>query len=451
MEMKKNFYVTLYLLIPLIFAGITILGVFAAYQLAATPEKLHHSLLINVYTLALAIGCISFAAGLMILRLFLKPLGEFMEKANKMPVFSDVPADEAVNITDDFSRINQVLDSVANILGKVEARELFPEIIGPGAAMRQVFTQILKAAPTDSTVLIAGESGTGKELIANSIYKHSLRNNNPFVTINCVAIPEGLLESELFGHEKGAFTGATAQKKGKFELADGGTVFLDEIGDMAPATQAKLLRVLQEKKFERVGGSQTITVDVRFIAATNKNLAEMIKTGAFREDLFYRLNVLSIHLPPLRERMEDIPFLVEHFIKESGKDLKMHHRVMQALIGYGWPGNVRELRNIIERAAIFAENTIEEIHLPPEMNGLPNHQNSSARQDQPLDQKLIEIEKGMIIEAISRAGGVQARAANLLGINQRSLWHRVKKYNIDVSTLKSPTEQKPKESNNVSA
>jgi len=440
MGKKKNFYVTLYILIPLIFSGITVLGIFAAYQLAAAPEKLHHSLLINIYTLSLVVGCISFAAGLLILRLFLKPLSEFVEKAKKMPVLYDVPADEEVNITDDLSRINQVFESVANILGKVEARELFPEIIGPGAAMRNIFTQIIKAAPTDSTVLITGESGTGKELIADSIYKHSLRKNNPFITINCVAIPEGLLESELFGHEKGAFTGATAQKKGKFELADGGTIFLDEIGDMPPATQAKLLRVLQEKKFERVGGSQTITVDVRFLAATNKNPAEMIKTGAFREDLFYRLNVLSIHLPPLRERMEDIPFLVEHFIKASGKDLQIHHRVMQALIGYGWPGNVRELQNVIERAAIFAENTIEEIHLPPELTGLPNHQNFSTKQDQPLDQKLIEIEKGMIIEAISRAGGVQARAANLLGINQRSLWHRVKKYNIDVSTLKNTKE-----------
>jgi len=166
----------------------------------------------------------------------------------------------------------------------------------------------------------------------------------------------------------------------------------------------------------------------------------MIKTGAFREDLFYRLNVLSIHLPPLRERMEDIPFLIEHFLKQSGKDLKISQRVMQLLIGYGWPGNVRELQNVIERAVIFAEETIEEIHLPPQLTGLPDSQNTGTRGDQPLDERLIEIEKGMIIEAISRAGGVQARAANLLGINQRSLWHRVKKYNIDVSTLKNTKE-----------
>ena len=441
MEFKKKFYITLYILIPLIFACITILGVFAAYQLAAAPEKNPHSSLINIYSLTLVVGCISFTAGLLILRLFLKPLDEFVKKAKKMPVFSDVRSIENVHITEDFSKINKVFESVADILGKVEARELFPEIIGPGPAMRHIFTQIIKAAPTDSTVLITGESGTGKELIANSIYEHSRRKSQPYTTINCVAIPEGLLESELFGHEKGAFTGATERKKGKFELADGGVVFLDEIGDMPPATQAKLLRVLQEKKFERVGGSQTITVNVRFIAATNKNLAEMIKTGMFREDLFYRLNVLSIHLPPLRERMEDISFLVEHFIKTSGKDLKIPHKIMQILFGYNWPGNIRELQNVIERAAIFADEIIEAVHLPPELTGLANPQNISTSGDQPLDQKLIEIEKGMIIEAISRAGGVQSRAANLLGINQRSLWHRVKKFNIDVSSLKNTKEQ----------
>ena len=440
METKKHFYVTLYLLIPLIFAGITILGVIAAYHLVNTPENIHHSLFINVYSLALAGGFLSFLAGFLILRLFLQPLDELEKKTKNMPVFSDIQSNESISITDDLSRINQVFKSVANILSKVEARELFPEIIGPGAAMRQIFTQIIKAAPTDSTVLITGESGTGKELIANGIYEHSPRKGQSFITINCVAIPEGLLESELFGHEKGSFTGATERKKGKFELADGGTVFLDEIGDMPPATQAKLLRVLQEKKFERVGGAQTIQIDVRFIAATNKNLTEMIKTGAFREDLFYRLNVLSIHLPPLRERMEDIPFLIEHFLKQSGKDLKISQRVMQLLIGYGWPGNVRELQNVIERAVIFAEETIEEIHLPPQLTGLPDSQNTGTRGDQPLDERLIEIEKGMIIEAISRAGGIQARAANLLGINQRSLWHRVKKYNIDVSTLKNTKE-----------
>lgn len=440
METKKNFYVTLYILIPLIFAGITILGIFAAYQLAASPEKTHHSLIFNIYTLAFVIGCISFFAGFLIVRLLLKPMTDFAEKTKQIPVFSDDQPGEAVNITDDLSRINQMFDSVVHILSHVEARELFPGIVGPGAAMRHVFTQIIKVAPTDSTVLITGESGTGKELIANGIYEHSRRKGQPFVAINCVAIPEGLLESELFGHEKGAFTGATAQKKGKFELADGGTVFLDEIGDMPPATQAKLLRVLQEKKFERVGGGQTIHVDVRFIAATNKNLPEMVKTGAFREDLFYRLNVLSIHLPSLRERIEDIPFLVEHFLKQSGKELKISPRAMQVMIGYDWPGNVRELQNVIERAAIFAEGTIEEMHLPPELTGFANSQNISPRGDQPLDQRLSEIEKGMIVEAIRRAGGVQARAANLLGINQRSLWHRVKKYNIDVTTLKNTKE-----------
>ena len=252
-----------------------------------------------------------------------------------------------------------------------------------------------------------------------------------------MAIPEGLLESELFGHEKGAFTGAFTRKKGKFEMADGGAIFLDEIGDMPPTTQAKLLRVLQEKEFERVGGTQPVRVDVRFITATNKNLPEMIKTGSFREDLFYRLNVFSLHLPPLRERREDIPFLIEHFLERSGKELTVSQRAMQLLLGYNWPGNIRELQNVIERAAVFAEGTIEAAHLPAALTGevsaLSDEKGGDEKQ---LDERLGEIEKGMIIEAITRAGGIQTRAAEMLGINPRSLWHRIKKYGIDVSSLK---------------
>ena len=231
--------------------------------------------LINIYTLAFVIGCISFLASFFILRLLLKPLVDFVDKTKKMPIFSAAKAEKSANITDDLSQINQVFDNVANILSNVEAKELFPHIIGSSTAMRNIFTQIVKVAPTDSTVLITGESGTGKELIASSIYEHSLRKGKPFVAINCVAIPEGLLESELFGHEKGSFTGATAQKIGKFEIADGGTVFLDEIGDMPMATQAKLMRALQEKEFERVGGTSPVRVDVRFIAATNKDLLQI--------------------------------------------------------------------------------------------------------------------------------------------------------------------------------
>jgi len=376
----------------------------------------------------------------MILALILKPITKFVRNAEKLPVLARTPgnADDGSR-EEDIEHLHKVLDQVANLLGKVETRELFPEIVGQSRAMREIFGQILKVAPTDSTVLISGESGTGKELIATSLYEHSLRKGKPFVKINCVAIPEGLLESELFGHEKGAFTGAVAQKKGKFEIADGGTIFLDEIGDMPPVTQAKLLRVLQEKEFERVGGIHTIHVDIRFVTATNKNLTEMIKAGQFREDLYYRLNVFALTLPPLRERREDIPFLIDHFLKKSGKDLMVSPRAMQIMLGYDWPGNIRELQNITERAEVIAEGSIEPGHLPQELHGesgLPAKRGGAADEGKPLDERLAQIEKGLIIEAITRTGGVQNRAAKLLGINQRSLWHRIKKHNIDVPSLK---------------
>ena len=333
--------------------------------------------------------------------------------------------------------IQRVLDQVTTILGKFESREAFPYIIGQSRALRSIFGQIMKVAPTDTTILLSGESGTGKELIATAIYEQSLRKGKPFVKINCVAIPEGLLESELFGHEKGAFTGAATQKKGKFELADGGTVFLDEIGDMPLTTQAKILRALQAKEFERVGGTHPISVDIRLIAATNKNLQYMVTMGTFREDLFYRLNVFSIHLPPLRERREDIPLLIDHFLKPSGKVTEVSPQAMRLLLKYHWPGNIRELENVIERAVVIAEEIIEPVHLPSFlMSDIITSNDGEIERETALDARLHEIEKTMIIEAMARAGGVQVRAAELLGINERSLWHRIKKYHIDVTPFK---------------
>ena len=434
---KKNYYVNLYILIPVIYAGISIIGVILSYQLFNPNDKANQILSLRFVYIIMAISIFTFLASYIILRIFLKPFRQFVEKTKKIPIYTHSALDNQEKVTDDLENITHVFNNVANILSHVEAKELFPDIIGASAAMRNIFTQIIKVAPTDSNVVITGESGTGKELIASSIYEHSLRKGQPFIAINCAAIPEGILESELFGHEKGSFTGATAQKKGKFEIANGGTIFLDEIGDMPQATQAKLLRVLQEKEFERVGGTQTIRVDVRFITATNKNLPEMIKTGAFREDLFYRLNVFSLHIPPLRERLEDVPLLIQCFLKRSGKDLKISQRAMQMMLGYAWPGNVRELQNVIERAAIFADGTIDEAHLPEALIGKISPRGGGNKGvDQPLDERLMEIEKEMIIEAINQAGGVQARAAQLLGINPRSLWHRVKKHQIDVSSLK---------------
>jgi transcriptional regulator with GAF, ATPase, and Fis domain len=307
-------------------------------------------------------------------------------------------------------------------------------------AMRGVLRKVMKVAPTDSTVLILGESGTGKELVATSIYDHSLRYDKPFVKINCVAIPEELLESELFGHEKGAFTGATSRKIGKFEIANKGTIFLDEIGDMSLNLQAKLLRVLQEREFDRVGGTKSIRVDVRFIAASNKDLEKMVEQGLFREDLYYRLNVFSLRLPRLCERKEDIPILVEHFLKESPQSAKIYSMSLQMLMNYSWPGNIRELQNTIERAAVMCDQGIIEVsHLPENIiDGLGDHfiEEPTEPLSSSIDDQLREIEKGMIIEALRKTDGVQAKAAGILGINQRSLWHRVKKLGIDAGSFK---------------
>jgi transcriptional regulator with GAF, ATPase, and Fis domain len=435
----RKISITPFILIPAIFSGISLLAVIVTYNVISRHSSLKTDPSGPVLYLAMATVAISFICGYIILRFILQPIARFVKVAEKLPVMPQPPPEDS-DTPDNIEHIHRVLDQVTTILSKVEARELFPRIIGQSRAVRAILGQILKVAPTDTTALITGESGTGKELVATAIYEHSLRRGKPFVKVNCVAIPEGLLESDLFGHEKGAFTGAVARKKGRFELADGGTIFLDEIGDMPPATQAKILRVLQEREFERVGGADSIRVDVRIIAATNKNLTEMVKTGVFREDLFYRLNVFNIHLPPLRERREDIPALADHFLGSAEKAAPISPQAMQLLLGHPWPGNVRELQNVIERAAVIAEGSIEPGHLPPEFRrdaGAPANR-AGSDEGKPLDDRMADIEKGLIIEALTRTGGIQARAAQILGINQRSLWHRVKKHNIDVLSLKNP-------------
>ena len=436
---KKKFHVSLYILIPIIFSGITIISIILTNQLLNQYENSDRIPPPGFAYLIIAIGFLTFLISSLILRILLRPVMQFFNKAQKIPILKNSPLGKQESITDDLDKITKVFDNLANILSHVEAKELFPNVISSSASMRNIFTQIMKVAPTDSTVIITGESGTGKELIAASIYEHSARKGKPFIKINCVAIPEGLLESELFGHERGSFTGATAQKKGKFEIADGGTLFLDEIGDMPLATQAKLLRVLQEKEFERVGGSVSIRVDVRFIAATNKNLPKMIKEGSFREDLYFRLNVFSIFLPALRERREDIPLLANFFLSNFKKEVKLTSAVLQLIIGYSWPGNIRELKNVLEQASVLADKDfIEPHHLPDIINkqglmAIADNLNG----DFALDDKLMIMEKEMIINALKMTGGIQVKAANILGINQRSLWHRIKKLNIDVNTARN--------------
>ena len=436
---KKYIQVSLYILIPFTFSAISLLWVIMTDNFVQYYMKTVRNHTWSFIMWVMTVFVLTYLIGLLITKILLKPVMALVKKAESLPAFSE-QADSDDGAKGDVEHYAKVFDQIASVLSKVEAQEFFPGIVGNSRIMREIFAQVMKVAPTDSTVLIMGESGTGKELIASGVYEHSLRRGKPFVKINCVAIPESLLESEHFGHEKGAFTGATSQKIGKFEVANGGTLFLDEIGDMTLATQAKILRVLQEKEFERVGGTATIKVDVRFVIATNKNLAEMVKQGLFREDLYYRINVFSIYLPPLRDRKEDIPQLIEYFLDKRHKPIKLSTEATQMIAGYSWPGNVRELMNTIERAVVLTDTgLIEPVNLPANVTGLmKNHifQASEASDSLTIDKRLDEIEKGLIIEALTRTGGVQVKAAELLGINQRSLWHRIKKYNIDTESFK---------------
>jgi two-component system NtrC family response regulator len=323
---------------------------------------------------------------------------------------------------------------------KEQLREKFKVdfIVSTSRPMGEALNLVGRVAQSQATVLILGESGTGKELIARAIHYSSLRADKPLVKVNCAALPENLLESELFGHEKGAFTGAVARRIGRFEQADHGSIFLDEIGNLSPSLQMKLLRVLQEKEFERLGSNQTIKSDVRIIAATNRNLEEAIQQGAFREDLYYRLNVVTISLPPLRERKEDIPPLVEHFLEKYNRENKkkvtsLSKEVRDLLLNYRYPGNVRELENIIERAVVLCRGetlTVQDLPL-----NLRESQVEAAleraRQSRDLPAALEEIERQMIANALEKSSGVQTKAAAELGISERVLRYKMKKYKIE--------------------
>lgn len=307
-------------------------------------------------------------------------------------------------------------------------------IIGNAKPMLGLFRMIDKIAGTSATTLVLGESGVGKELVASAIHFKSRRADKPFIKFNCAALPESIVESELFGHEKGAFTGAAGMRQGRFELAHSGTIFLDEVGELSLPVQAKLLRILQEKEFERVGGSKTIKVDVRVIAATNRNLEDLIKDGLFREDLYYRLNIFPITVPPLRERKTDILLLADYFVEKYNRmNQKGVRRIsttsIDMLMRYHWPGNVRELENCIERAVILSEdNVIHGYHLPP---SLQTAESSGTPYTGSLQQKLDSIENEMIIEALKRTKGNMSRAAAQLGLSDRIMGLRVKKFNID--------------------
>lgn len=314
----------------------------------------------------------------------------------------------------------------------------YGNIIGKSSSMIKVYEMIEKVSQSKASVMITGASGTGKELIAKAIHYNSPRKNKPFISINCGALTETLLESELFGHERGSFTGAIAMKKGRFELADKGTLFLDEVGEMPPALQVKLLRVLQEMEFERVGGTKTIKVDVRILAASNRRLKNNIDKGVFREDLFYRLNVVQIELPPLKDRSEDIPYLVAHFIKKykssETRAIELSPDVWKCLYGYRWPGNIRELENIIERALVMSSNDTITLDDLPEYLLKKNDEKIDLDKivplNMPLDKTLEQIERKLILRALEYSNNVQSRAATMLGISRHLMHYKLKKFGL---------------------
>ncbi|MBD3844450.1 DNA-binding NtrC family response regulator [Bosea sp. OAE752] len=336
-------------------------------------------------------------------------------------------------------RLSDVVRDNDRLRSELEGRYSFETLIGSSAPFRRVIEQVTEVCETRATVMLSGESGTGKEVVARAIHFNSPRRNKPFVAVNCAAIPETLLESELFGHVKGAFTGALSNRIGRFAAADGGTLFLDEIGDMPVAVQAKLLRAVQERSFEPIGANRSQTVDVRLIAATHKDMRQAVAEGRFREDLFYRLNVFPIALPALRDRREDIPTLATHFLGQLSE--AMGKRVIgftpaaiSAMSDHEWPGNIRELHNCVERAIIVAKSPTIDVHdLPRDLFESSPRRGDSGSIPGDLDAELERIERDFILAALRRTGGVQVQAARLLGVAERSLWHRIKKLGIKLS------------------
>lgn len=353
-------------------------------------------------------------------------------------------ADELKIKVDKAVAAKDMLNEIRFLRSEISKKYDFENIIGKGKAIQDIFAKIKQIADSKTTILITGESGTGKELIAKSIHYHSSRNNKPFIAINCAAIPDTLIESELFGHEKGAFTDASVKRAGQFELANEGTLFLDEIGDLSFATQTKILRVLQEKEFFRVGGTKTIKVDVRLIAATNKDLEKATREGKFREDLFYRINVIPIYLPPLRERKEDIQLLIDHFINKKstdGRKRKFSQEAMDIMLNYNWPGNIRELENVIERVVTLTPDNLINIEDLPQ--NITNETKAGLMKDDilsgriSLDEAIANFEKDIILTALEKTNYVQTQAANLLGISRRILKYKMDSLNILAERKKS--------------
>lgn len=351
---------------------------------------------------------------------------------------------QSVKLHQDVEKERELLrEEKENLSRQLKSKYRVENMIGQSESIQEVFEAVNRVAPSKANVLLRGESGTGKELVAKAIHFMSARAKGPFIKFNCASIPEGLLESELFGHEKGAFTGAMVLRKGRFELAHGGSIFLDEIGDLPMSLQPKILRVLQEKEFERVGAEKTIKVDVRLIAATSRDLEELVSNGSFREDLYYRLNVVPVFLPSLRERTEDIPLLVEFFLKkyntENQRSVVISPEVLKIFACYDWPGNVRELENTIERLVIMSgSNVIDASGLPLNIREQSAGSKYGIQIKDALPSAIEEIEKIKIVDALQKTAGVQAQAARLLGITSRQIGYKIQKYNIRAGSINVP-------------
>lgn len=411
---------------------------------AANPTALHRGNLRGIYKEDVQIFAVPFIQSEKVLgaifadRLFADSVAA-EEDVRLLQVISSLVA-QALTVRFEFEARHSAVIEENKRLQALLSEQFHPRgMVGNSAALKAALFELTQVAASNATVLIRGESGTGKELAASAIHANSPRSGKPFVRLNCAALPEGLVESELFGHERGAFTGATGMRKGRFEMAHGGTLFLDEVGDLTPMTQAKLLRVLQEKEFERVGGAQTIHADVRLIAATNRDLEEMVAEGRFRQDLYYRLSVFPILLPPLRKRREDIMPLATHFAEkyglENGREIKRISPEVTALLStYPWPGNIRELENVMERAVLLCgpAGIIEASHLPPAVQGA---ERDSLAEDATafsgtLDAVLDGVEKRMITDVLSECRGNMAKAAARLGITERIMGLRMRKYDL---------------------
>jgi two-component system, NtrC family, response regulator HydG len=345
----------------------------------------------------------------------------------------------AVETITDISEVDKRDQKIEQLARLLDVDTSFHGMVGKSPAMRKVFEITQKAAQSDAPVILLGETGTGKELVAHAIHELGRRRDGPYIQLNCAALNEALLESELFGHVKGAFTGAYSHREGRFEAADGGDIFLDEIGDVPVSIQVKLLRVLETKRFERVGDHQSIKVDVRIITATNRDLDELVSQRSFREDFLFRINTLPIHLPPLRERMEDIPLLIEHFIAQlrfrGGKEISgVSSQAMDRFVNYPWPGNVRELKSTLEYAFVIAEQgLILPEHLPGRMSGPAAHR--KATHEAPV--LSASQERAALLDALAKCGGNQTQAARMLGVNRVTIWHRIKKHGIDIGSYRT--------------